>query len=264
MNMNTTFLRKIEMNTIVKNVLEKYLDENGLIRIPDKFKRINIDVGTSNNAPYSEYWLSNDKIGDLCVFGFEPNPYNVKLVLNGNTEGFSGGENNHYFAPSFWPIHLNTDRIDDTFFMVECALSYGESRKQVFYCTDDGVSGCSSLYKPTKLDFYDQRMVSVIPLKDFFDVFPWEKIPHVDILKVDAQGEDFNVIKGCEHFLSEKVATLMVETNTGDQYENSENPYKFKNYIESCGFVCEKWDSDGMFYNKKYEGISKSIDHTPH
>ena len=57
MNMNTTFLRKIEMNTIVKNVLEKYLDENGLIRIPDKFKRINIDVGTSNNAPYSEYWL---------------------------------------------------------------------------------------------------------------------------------------------------------------------------------------------------------------
>jgi hypothetical protein len=252
------------MDSIVKSVLKKYLDEDGLIKIPDKFKRVNLDVGTSNNAPYSEYWLSNDNIGDLCVFGFEPNPYNVKLVFNGNTEGIYGGEENHYFAPSFWPIHLNTNRINDTFFMVECALSNGDARHQPFYCTDDGVSGCSSLYKPLKLNFYDQPIVPVISLKDFFDVFPWEQIPHIDILKVDAQSEDFNVIKGCGDFLSDRIATLMVETNTGNQYENQENVEEFKSYIENCGFICERWDGDGMFYNKKYESISKLIDHTPH
>ena len=253
------------MNEIALEVLKDFINDDGLINIPNNFKRVNLDVGTSNNAPYSEYWLANDRVGDLCVFGFEPNPYNVKLVLNGNSSGIHGGEDNHYFAPSFWPIHLNTDRINNSFYLIECALSNGEPRKQIFHCVDDGVSGCSSLYECRNLESYDKPNVSVISLKNFFDVFPWERIPHIDILKVDAQGEDFNIIKGCENYLSEKVVTLMVETSTENGYVGiDENPGEFKKFIEDCGFVCERWGADGMFYNKKFEQLAKTIDHTPH
>lgn len=239
------------MNKITKQVLEKYLDENGKIYLPDFCERVLFDIGTSYNAPHSQVWTKETK--DVCVFAFEPNPFNIECLNEGR------------WLKSSWqhPLQLNPEVLDEKVFLINAALLDGNPKYVDFYCAEED-PGTSSVYEPTYIKVSEKIKVPAIRLKDFFDVFPWEKIPHVDILKVDAQGEDFNVIKGCEHFLSEKVATLMVETNTGDQYENSENPYKFKNYIESCGFVCEKWDSDGMFYNKKYEGISKSIDHTPH
>ena len=229
-------------NKIVTTVLKDFLDEDQKIKLPDWCRRVKLDVGTSINAPNSEYWLSSDN--DVCVFGFEPNPFNVEFVKKGG---------------NIWPIHLNTDRIGKTFFLVECALSSGEPRYSDFYCTE-GDSGTSSMFKPSYFGVAKKIEVPTITLKNFFDLFPWDRFEYIEHLKIDAQSADFDIIKGAEEYLKEKVFYLSVETNTGDQYQNTETPLEMKKYIEDCGFNCNLWQSNGNFSNKKFEHLWDKIE----
>lgn len=229
------------MNNIVNSVLKDLLVE-GKIFIPENLTRVKLDVGTSINAPNSEYWLSSDN--DVCVFGFEPNPFNVEFVKRGG---------------NIWPVHLNTDRINKTFFMIECALSSGDPRYSNFYCTD-GDSGTSSMFRPSYFSVAEEVTVPTISLKNFFDLFPWDKIEYIEHLKIDAQSADFDIVKGAGDYLRDRVLYLSVETNTGDQYQNQENPLEMKKYIEDCGFECNLWQSNGNFSNKKFQHLWDKIE----
>lgn len=233
------------MNKIVNEVFEKYL-VNGKINVPNKFTRVKIDVGTSINAPYSENWL--DEEDDLCVFAFEPNPYNIDFLKNKNNK--------------VWKVHLDKERIDNTFFLIECALSNQEPSYMDFYCTD-GDSGTSSLFEPNYFSIKDVVKVPVIKLKHFFDLFPWDQIPYIEHLKIDAQSSDFNIVIGAEEYLKDKIMFLTLEIGTADQYKN-DNAFtesELRSYIEECGFVCFQWgvDGNGSFYNKKFEDKLEEI-----
>jgi hypothetical protein len=166
----------------MKHVLNEFLDENEKIKIPSWTKRVKIDVGTSLNAPNSEVWLNEDD--ELCVFGFEPNKYNVQTIKEGQT---------------YWPNHIKKERIGNSFFLVETALSDKLIPEIDFYCTDGLNTGTSSIYKPTYFDVKEITKVPLITLEYFFNFFPWEKIEYIDQLKIDAQASDFNIIKGCEN-----------------------------------------------------------------
>lgn len=231
------------MNKIVSQVLKNFLDENKKIKLPDWCKKISIDVGTSINAPNSEYWLNSDR--ELCVFAFEPNPFNVKHLRTGE---------------KVWPIHLDPKKIDNSFFLIECALSKGSPRYSDFYCTE-GDSGTSSMFKPSYFGVKELVTVPTISLKHFFDLFPWEKVEFIEHLKIDAQSADFDIILGCEEYLKDKVLYLSVETNTGNQYLNQENPEKMKEYIESLGFHCDHWGQNGRFLNKKFKDLWNNIEY---
>jgi FkbM family methyltransferase len=189
-------------------------------------------------------WLQKDN--DLCVFAFEPNPYNVKNIKNSIHPGY---------------YQINTNRINNSFFIMECALS-DELRESVdFYCTEED-GGTSSLYKPTSFELKDITKVPVITLEYFFGYFPWDKINYIDQIKIDAQSSDFNIIKGMGDFLSERVCYLDVETSTNGQYHNYENPKDMKKYIESKGFECLSWvddrfdGGDGKFVNQKFKNFN--------
>jgi hypothetical protein len=227
------------MNEIVKKVLAKYLT-NGVINIPNKFTRVKIDVGTSINAPHSENWLDGED--NLCVFAFEPNPFNNEFIKNGTEK--------------IWPIHLDKKRINDTFFLIECALSNQDPSYLDFYCTD-GDSGTSSLFEPNYFGVKKVVKVPTITLKDFFDLFPWEKIPFIEHLKIDAQSSDYNIIVGAGNYLKNNIMFLTIEITTKDQYKNINQPNEneLKSYIESCGFECFQWglNGNGSFYNKKFK-----------
>lgn len=238
--------------------LEKFFD----IDIPDWCERVNIDVGTSINAPYSEYWLQRNP--KMVVFAFEPNIYNYYSVLNGR-KPFT--YNNNFFnvheTGGRW-YNLNTERIKSKNFKIyNCALYNDETKNVKFYCTGND-SGTSSLYEPNDMKIFDITDVLAMRLSVFFDLFPWEKIPHIDLLKIDAQGADFEIIKGCGNYLKERVATLIVETTTENQYKINENTEVFFQYIIDQGFECEQWTNDGMFYNKKFADLAINIDHKPH
>jgi len=231
------------MDKIVKDVLGHILDENQKIKFPAWCKKVSIDVGTSINAPNSEYWLNLDN--ELCVFAFEPNPFNVKHLFTGE---------------KIWPIHLNPQKINHSFFIVECALSNGDPRYSEFYCTS-GDSGTSSMFKPSHFDVRELIKVPTISFKNFFDLFDWEKINYIEHLKIDAQSSDFDIVRGAGKYLSEKVLYLTVETNTGNQYLNQESPQEMKEYIESQGFYCEHWNQNGRFLNKNFKHLWSTVEY---
>ncbi len=231
------------MNKIVKNTLGEYINDQGKINLPNWCKRVSIDVGTSINAPNSEYWLNLDN--EMCVFAFEPNPFNVKHLWSGD---------------KIWPIHLDPKKINKSFFIVECALSKGEPRFSDFYCTSDD-SGTSSMFKPSYFDVKQVVQVPTISLQDFFDLFPWETIEFIEHLKIDAQSADFDIVQGAGNYLKENVLYLSVETNTGNQYLNQERPEEMKRYIESLGFICDHWGQNGRFLNTKFKHLWNQIEY---
>lgn len=236
------------MNAVVEEILKPFLDKNEKIKLPKDCKRVRLDVGLSNNAPHAELWLSNDTIGDMCVYGFEPNPYSIKYIKE--------------FTPEqkYQIIQLDPKRIDDKFFMIQVALSNSDPGYSVFYCTEDD-PGTSSMFEPRQFGVKDVVEVPVIRLKDFFDLFPWDKVPYIEQLKTDTQSSDFDVIKGCEEYLSEKVVYLDVEISTNNQYQNDENPEEFHNYILSQGFECFSAGGNCSYYNKKFSNILNTIDY---
>jgi FkbM family methyltransferase len=227
----------------MKDIFEHLLDSKGKIKIPDWAKRVKIDVGTSVNAPNSENWLQ--KNNDLCVFAFEPNPYNIKTISEGQ---------------SVWPIHLKKERINHSFFCIETALSDKMNGFMNFYCTEED-GGTSSLFKPTYFKLKDTINVPVINLEYFFNFFNWELIPYIDQIKIDAQSSDFNIIKGMGEYLSERIVYLDVETHTNNQYQNHENPMDIKNYMENHGFECLSWGPNATFLNKKFKNIIHNINY---
>lgn len=230
------------MNKITKQVLEKYLDENGKIYLPDFCERVLFDIGTSYNAPHSQVWTKETK--DVCVFAFEPNPFNIECLNEGR------------WLKSSWqhPLQLNPEVLDEKVFLINAALLDGNPKYVDFYCAEED-PGTSSVYEPTYIKVSEKIKVPAIRLKDFFDVFPWGKISFIEHIKIDAQSADFDIVKGMGEYIK-KVLYLTVECNTIDnddihQYKNpNENPSAMREYIESFGFECKRWNVNGVFYNK--------------
>ena len=235
------------MNSIVNTVLNDYLDENEKIVVPKELDRVLIDIGTSYNAPHCQVWTEETE--DVCVFAFEPNPFNIECIKSGKWLKSSCQH----------PLQLNPKQLGKKVFLVETALSDCEPSYLNFYCAEED-PGTSSLYKPTYIKVEKNVEVSVIRLKDFFDLFPWNQIPFIEHIKIDAQSSDFSIVKGMGDYLK-KVLYLTVECNTIDdnnirQYENpDENPNQMREYIESFGFECKRWNVNGVFYNKNMKDL---------
>lgn len=239
------------MNKIVEQVLGKYLDD-GIIKIDSRFSRVFIDIGTSFNAPNTEVWTRGNE--EVFVIAVEPNPKNVESLKYGNWLQCPYG--------SGWKheLQLNPNMIDNQVYLLEAALSSGEPRYSDFYCTDSSNDpGCSSLYKPMdnfSVALEEKISVPTFSLMEIMKIFPWDKFPFIEHLKIDAQSSDYDIILGMGEYLK-RVLYLTVETHTIDsvtkqpQYHNSnENPDKLKSYIEDNGFVCKKWGDNAYFYNK--------------
>jgi FkbM family methyltransferase len=228
----------------MNKIFEKILDENGKITIPSWVKKVKLDIGTSLSAPNSELWLQRES--ELMVFGFEPNIYNIKTLYEGQ---------------NFWPHHINRERIDKTFFLLNCALSNENVESSKFYCTGNNNSGTSSLFKPKTLEVVDIIDVPVTTLNDFFDLFPWEKIPYIDQIKIDAQSSDFNIIKGMNKYMNDKVVYIDVETSTNGHYYSEESPNDIKIYLENNGFECLTWGINATFVNTKFKNKLNEINY---
>lgn len=231
------------MTNIVEKILSPVLEDKK-IKIPEWSKRVKIDVGTSKNAPFSEFWLNNDS--ELCVFAFEPNIYNIEHFKYGNITN---------------QIQISKDKIGKNFFYLNCALSDFISEKEIFYCTlIDG--GTSSLFLPTVLEVSNIIETPVITLESFFDFFPWEKINYIDQIKIDAQSSDFNIIKGIGKYLTNNIVYIDVETTTEGHYHHEENPNELKIFLEDNGFECIKWGLDATFFNLKFKELKNIINYS--
>jgi len=192
--------------------------KNGFINLPEKVVRIKIDVGLSGNAPHSEIWTEHDD--KLVVIGFEPISKNRKMI-----ETYS----------SSWPVKLNPIKLRQSVFVIPVALANNAVPKNMkIYITDED-PGCSSLLIPTQLKHTDTEYVPVYKLADFFIFFPFERFKNIDHLKIDAQGMDFEILKGCSSALKHiSYVTAEVDKN----YKSSKNNhFRLKIYMFGKGFI---------------------------
>ena len=211
--------------------------------IPASTKRIKIDVGLSTCAPQSQKWLDHDN--DLFVFGFEPNPYNLEHLQTDPAKSNLGiGTRYHIF-----PVALS---------------DVNEKQEMDFFAmAQDG--GTSSLYRPIDLNLgpvKEKIKVPVYSLSHFFDHFPWERFPYIEYLKIDAQGSDFNILKGAKDYLRERVVFVTAEPEDrqywGCQTNTQEN---MTDYLEKNGFFLIESPNtqDPTYLNKNFLSIAKDI-----
>ena len=219
--------------------MDKYIDFK---KIPECKKRVKIDIGLSFNAPQTKNWLENDnKNNDLYIIGFEPNPHNYNYILNNNIIQNDG--------------HTK---------IIPVALS-DKNGEMDFYCMKND-SGTSSLYCPVDNgylgDIKEVVKVPVFTLKDFFDIFDWDKFPIIEYIKIDAQGADFDILKGAGDYLKERVVYITAEPEDscyiGCSHNNVNN---MMDYLEKQDFIYIKHPNtiDPTFINKKYIHLANDI-----
>ena len=212
----------------------------GKISIPREVKHIKLDIGLSYNAPMSQQWLSCED--DLLVFGFEPNPTSVGMIRTGGIK--------------LQPSHgepLDTKYLDKSFFLIPCALGLSEAHTIKFYITKND-SGCSSVYEPAFFEVEDVVEVPIFSLSDFFDLFPFDRHPVVEYIKIDAQGSDLDIVKGAGHYLSDRVVYITLEAENG-QYKNTKNSAsEIESYMRSIGFIRHRSGntSDPTYMNSRF------------
>ncbi len=126
-----------------------------------------------------------------------------------------------------------------------------------FHCMNKD-SGTSSLYYPIdkKLgEIYKTVKVPVFKLKDFFDIFDWDKFPIIEYIKIDAQGSDFDILKGAGNYLKDNAVFITAEPEC-NVYENCghNSEDNIKEFLESQIFeyIKHKNTKDPTFINKKF------------
>jgi FkbM family methyltransferase len=221
--------------------------------IPKECTHVKLDVGLSYSAPQSQRWLSHED-DRLMVFGFEPIPECVSLIMNKNNKLQS---------------HSNCVKrkyIDEGRFVIqECALSCVDIPKTMKFYVSNNDYGTSSLYPNDEVHLGKIKKVIDVPvysLKMFFDGFPWNRFDYIDYLKIDAQGSDLNILKSAGSYLSERVVYVTAEGD-GYQYIGAHecSQQNIISYMETQNFIHihHPNTADPTFVNKKYIEISKSI-----
>jgi len=224
---------------------------NGTIALPPNTQHVKLDVGLSYSAPMSQNWLTNEQ--NLVVFAFEPNPEAVALIrspLNKKKHESHGDVLEHRF-------------IDTQFFVLPVALGNTTEANKPFYITTMD-EGCSSFYKPSGVMFDVSKVihVPVITLKDFFSVFPWDQVPFIDYLKIDAQGADLDILRGAGDYL-DRIIFITAESTVGNLYVDvkDNDVSKLDEYMRDHGFfrIMHPNTGDPTFVNSRLRDIAASV-----
>lgn len=193
--------------------LNKWLDANNKIKIPDYCNKIKIDVGLAGDACNSAIWLS--ETNDRFVIGIEPVDYHWQHLTT------LGAPDNINIEHPKWAIvqldeyavKLNRKKITDIkdrFMPLKIAIDNvlipGETE---FYLNKKelGETGSSSLkYWPNRSHLIDKKIqVDVCSLEFILDYLPWERFEFIEHIKTDCEGLDFDVIKSIGKYLKKIV-----------------------------------------------------------
>lgn len=138
------------------------------------------------------------------------------------------------------PIQSLTDKINQSFpgnkiKILNFALSNRRGKKN-FY--EYNISSTSSLYKQNNLykSLKNLKKISKVQLEKFDDIF--NKNLKIDICKIDAQGEDYNVLKGMRKNLKKKnIKILKIELSLESFYLNTKkNFYEIIFYLKKFNY----------------------------
>ena len=174
-----------------------------------------IEVGANNGSETKE--LASD--GSI-VYAFEPT---YELLIE-----------------HLWPLSHQNSNIRILPFAVDSENSFKK-----FNVAGQRDWGCSSLYDfsddlenawPGRDDFNNTHsyIVPTITLYDFCELY---KIETIDFLHIDAQGNDFNVLKSLKDKISIVKEGVVEAANNVELYKNTNNKAEdIRNYLKLNGF----------------------------
>ena len=198
--------------------------------IPENIKRLGIDIGLSYDAPNSQRWLS--EYDDMFVIGFEPVPANCESVLN-----------------SFQ---------SDRFHLYPYAVS-DKNEKRKFNVTKHSESiekdkGQSSFYSPqdwSPFSIDETIEVNCIALTSLLELIDWKRFEKIDIVKVDAQGHDFEIIRPLVPYF-DRISVVKLEVTTNGLYKNTPNtnPSEISKFMNNNGYRLAHFDGGAHYYER--------------
>jgi FkbM family methyltransferase len=177
--------------------------------------KIKIEVGANKGTETKE--LASD--GSI-VYAFEPT---YELLIE-----------------YLWPLSYENKNIRILPFAVDSENSFKK-----FNIAGHWDWGCSSLYEfsdnlnetwPGRVDFSSTHsyIVPTITLYDFCELY---KIETIDFLHIDAQGNDFNVLKSLKDKISIVNEGVIEASKNVELYKNTNNKVDIiKEYLKSNGF----------------------------
>ena len=137
--------------------------------------------------------------------------------------------------PSVYKLLEFKKNNDPNLFTYNIALS-NKKKKSILYTQNN--SGESSLLKMNT-----NKLNSNIPIKIKCDTISRfckkNKIKNIDILKIDTQGSEYNIIKGCGNFLK-NIFIIEAEIIFNNTWKNSPSIGELENFLKRFGFVI--WD----------------------
>jgi len=181
--------------------------------------KIKIEVGANKGTETEE--LASD--GSI-VYAFEPT---YELLVK-----------------YLWPLSYENKNIRILPFAVDSENSFKK-----FNIAGHWDWGCSSLYEfsdnlnetwPGRVDFSNTHsyIVPTITLYDFCELY---KIETIDFLHIDAQGNDFNVLKSLKDKISFVNEGVIEASNAVELYKNTSNKAEdIREYLKSNGFEIVK------------------------
>ena len=89
----------------------------------------------------------------------------------------------------------------------------------------------------------------------------WNRFPIIEYLKIDAQGSDFDIIKGAGDYIK-NIVYITAEAESTDYYNCNHNTAdNMKNYLESYDFIMIKHPNtiDPTFINKRFLDLKDKI-----
>jgi len=132
------------------------------------------------------------------------------------------------FEPAFQTYHASLDILKShgdlgpTVRVTNMAVTDNSGDILCLFDDDSGESGNASLVKPPLV-----RQVEHCPTISLDDIFDLLQIEHIDYLKMDCEGAEYNILKNSEKL--SKISVMMLETHH-DQTEN------IKALLEDAGF----------------------------
>jgi FkbM family methyltransferase len=216
----------IGLSNIVENTksMKAFLESSGIqfdgdyIRLREGTKRINLDIGSSYYAPHSQVWLEKDP--KLFVFAFEPIPESAEELKRGPVLRFDN-----------LPKAIESKNLP-RLSVIPCALGLENDVEKKFYMTTDHAD-CSSLFQPKEFG-YTEQTVQMWRLDAFLKHL---NFPYIDYVKIDAQGNDFEIIKSAGIEASRRIVYVTLENESGQYHGINHSQEDVDKYMQSIGFI---------------------------
>ena len=183
---------------------------------PPIIKHLRIDVGLSDDASHSvECLMDHD---DRAIIGVEPHPDNITLLKRGTAKFHSISLNGGYIRKGHNIRRI--PNITSLFCLIQGAAGNVKNIKKRTFFSAFPDRGNSSFYNTQSLEASGNTVdkvfeVDEFPLSKILSSIDFKRFPFIESLKIDTEGHDLDVLKGCGKYLS-KVLYCRVECFKGD------------------------------------------------